>query len=40
MDVNTEIDRMFNSLLPEVDKAITAELEAQELEQEDSKESE
>ena len=40
MDVNAEIDRMFNSLLPEVAKAITAELEAQELEQEDSKESE
>ena len=39
MDVNTEIDRMFNSLLPEIDKAVTAELEVQELE-EDSQESE
>ena len=39
MDVDTEIDRMFNSLLPEIDKAVTAELEVQELE-EDSQESE
>ena len=39
MDVNTEIDRMFNSLLPEIDNAVTAELEVQELE-EDSQESE
>ena len=36
MDVNEEIDRMFNSLLPEIDKAVTAELEVQELEEEDS----
>lgn len=39
MDVDMEIDRMFNSLLPEIDKAVTAELEVQELE-EDSQESE
>ena len=39
MDVDTEIDRMFNSLLPEIDKAVTAELEVQELEEE-SQESE
>ena len=36
MDVNEEIDRMFNSLLPEIDKAVTAELEVKELEEEDS----
>ena len=40
MDVNQEIDRMFNSLLPEIDEAITAELEIDELEDEDSLESE
>ena len=39
MDVDMEIDRMFNSLLPEIDKAVTAELEVLELE-EDSQESE
>ena len=35
MDVNQEIDRMFDSLLPEIDEAITAELEIDELEDED-----
>ena len=39
MDVDMEIDRMFNSLLPEIDEAITAEMEADELD-EDSLESE
>ena len=39
MDVDMEIDRMFNSLLPEIDKAVTAELEVEQLE-EDSQESE
>ena len=37
MDADQEIDRMFNSLLPEIDKAVTAELEEAE---EDSQESE
>ena len=40
MDVDMEIDRMFDSLLPEIDEAITAEMEVQELEDEDSLESE
>lgn len=35
MDVDMEIDRMFNSLLPEIDKAVTAELEVQELDEEE-----
>ena len=33
MDVNQEIDRMFDSLLPEIDEAITAEMEADELDE-------
>ena len=36
MDVNEEIDRMVNSLLAEIVKAVTAELEVKDLEEEDS----
>ena len=36
MDVDMEIDRMFNSLLPEIDEAITAEMEADELDEDET----
>ena len=36
MDVNQEIDRMFYSLLPEIDEAITAEMEADELDEDET----